>query len=166
MNVLGEVKLRLRRSALLALLPFCPTIAAAQTVSTPTLGAVNFGQIASLFTDLPSAQNLCAFGSVAGVRYSVLATGSGAGGAFMLTNGTSNLPYEVQWSQSGNATSGTDVKANVPLTGQNETGLLTVLGCALGIPTASLITIVRATSLQQATAGPYAGTLTIILTSQ
>ena len=49
---------------------------------------------------------------------------------------------------------------------QSNASLLSVLTCALGLRNATVIVIVRAVQLQQATAGGYTGTLSILLTAQ
>lgn len=148
----------------IATLPCAPVTAAAPI--SPTLQDILFGAVPSLSSDLIKSQNTCSFSGVAPITYAVGAGGSGSGGAFTLTNGTSTIPYEVQWAQGINASSGTALTANVALNGQVTPGLLSGLTCALGATNASLIIIVRATSLQQATAGTYAGTLTVLMAAQ
>ena len=138
----------------------------AQTVSSATFSPAAFGTPSSLASDLFNRQSICAFGSLLTQGYSVLATGSGSGGAFSLSNGTSVIPYELQWAQTGAASSGTDVQANVRLNGQHESGILAGVGCLLGAKTATSIIVIRSVSLLQATEGVYNGTLTIILTTQ
>lgn len=140
--------------------------AGAQALVAPSLANVAFGAVPSLYGDLTSAQNTCSFTGLGPVGYSVGAAGSGAGGAFTLTNGTSTLPYEVQWAQTANATSGSALVANTPLTGQTTAGLLNGLTCLLGVTNATLIVIVRAASLQRVTAGAYTGTLTVLMQAQ
>lgn len=135
-------------------------------VSSATFAPIAFGNVASLYSDLVNSQSICAFGSLLTQGYSVLASGSGDGGAFTITNGTSTIPYEVQWAQIGNASAGTLIQPNVSLPNQYEANLLQGVGCLLGAKSATSIVIVRASSLQQATAGTYNGVLTIILTTQ
>lgn len=132
----------------------------------PTLSNVAFGSVPSLYSDLTSAQNTCSFTGLLPINYSVTATGSGSGGAFAITNGTSAIPYEVQWAQTANATSGSNLTANAVLGGQTTAALLSGLTCLLGVTNATLIVIVRAASLQKATAGAYTGTLSLLLTAQ
>ncbi len=134
--------------------------------STATFAPAAFGTVALLSSDLFNRQSICAFGSLLTQGYSVLATGSGAGGAFTIASGSATIPYELQWAQTGGATSGTNVVANVSLPNQAESGILAGVGCAVGVTTATSIVIVRSSSLLQATAGSYSGTLTIILTTQ
>jgi hypothetical protein len=134
--------------------------------STASFSPAAFGALPSLQSDLFNRQSICAFGSLLTQGYSVLASGSGAGGAFTLTNGTSTIPYELQWAQTGGATTGTNVLANVPLPNQYESSLLQGVGCLLGATSATSILVIRSSSLLQATAGSYSGTLTIILTTQ
>jgi hypothetical protein len=139
--------------------------ASAQTVS-PSLANVAFGSVSNASSDLINRQNTCSFTGVLPVNYSVTATGNGAGSAFTITNGTSNIPYEVQWAQTANAATGTNLVAGQPLNGQQTAAILSGLTCLLGITNATLIVVVRGTSLAQATAGSYTGNLTVILTAQ
>jgi hypothetical protein len=138
----------------------------AAATSNVTFAPAAFGTISSLSGDLFNRQSVCAFGSLLTQGYSVLATGSGIGGAFTVANGSQTIPYEVQWAQSAGATSGTNVVANTSLPNQAESNILAGLGCILGLQTATSIVVVRSASLQQAVAGTYTGTLTIILTTQ
>jgi hypothetical protein len=156
----------LRRAvpALCAALLALPDAAGAATAN-PALNDFAFGNVASLNSDLTKSQSTCSFSGVTPMTYSVTASGTG-GGAFTVTNGTSTVPYEVQWAQMANAASGANLTPNVALANQSGGGLLTGLTCALGLLNATAIVIVRATSLQAATAGSYSGTLTLILSSQ
>jgi hypothetical protein len=158
---------RLRQVTLPAIAAlFCASGASAQTIVTPVLQNISFGAVPSLYSDLTSAQNTCSFTGLLPVTYNIVAGGSGTNGAFTLTNGKSTIPYEVQWAQTANATSGTPLTTNVVLSGQVTAALLSGLTCALGVANATLIVIVRSISLQQATAGAYTGTLTVLLAAQ
>jgi hypothetical protein len=135
--------------------------AAAQGVQVSGLSDVAFGMIGSFGTDLVRSQSICAFSGLLGGRYTVTASGSGAGGAFTLSNGVAVLPYEVQWSATAGQSAGTGLTANVPLGGQTM-----LLSCpVLQTSNTSLIVILRAASLSVATAGTYSGTLTVILSA-
>jgi hypothetical protein len=138
----------------------------AQAPVSPPLGGVAFGQVASITGDAINRQNTCSYGGLTPVIYSVTGTGSGPGSAFSMTNGTSILPYEVQWAQSANAASGSSLTAGRALLNQSNASLLSSLTCGLGLQNATLIVIVRAVSLQQATAGIYSGTLSLLLSVQ
>lgn len=148
----------IRRLVAAAMLAFAAP-ADAQGVQVGGLSDVAFGMVGSFGADLVRSQSICAFSGLLGGRYSVTAYGSGAGGAFTLSNGAAALPYEVQWNTSAGQSSGTPLTANVPLTGRTM-----LLGCSvLQITNASLIVILRAAQLSVATAGDYSGTLTVIL---
>lgn len=151
---------RLARAAALALA--AQTVpAAAQAVQVSGLSDVAFGTITGFGSDLVRSQSICAFSGLTGGRYTVTASGSGAGGAFTLANGTRTLPYEVQWNTAAGQSSGTGLTANVPLTGQTM-----LLSCpVLQATNTSLIVILRATSLRTATAGNFSGTLTVLLSA-
>jgi hypothetical protein len=146
---------RLAAAAMLAL----TAPAYAQGVQVTGLSDVAFGTIGSFGSDLVRSQSICAFSGLLGGRYSVTASGSGAGGAFTLSNGAAALPYEVQWNTTAGQSSGIGLTANVPLGGQTM-----LLSCpVLQTTNTSLIVILRAAQLHVATAGNYSGTLTVIL---
>lgn len=148
----------IRRFAAAAMLALTAP-AYAQGVQVSGLSDVAFGTIGNFGSDLVRSQSICAFSGLLGGRYSVTAFGSGAGGAFTLSNGAAALPYEVQWNTSAGQTSGTGLTANVPLAGQTM-----LLSCpVLQTTNTSLIVILRAAQLHVATAGNYSGTLTVIL---
>lgn len=152
------------RAALAALLvALCALLAPARVsaqVQITRLSDVAFGTITAVGVDQVQSQSVCAFSGLLGGRYTVTATGSGAGGAFTLGNGSALLPYEVQWNGSAaGQSSGTNLTPGSPLTGQTM-----LLSCPLTAATnASLIVLLRATALTTATAGNYTGTLTVIL---
>lgn len=146
---------RLAAAAMLALT--APSYA--QGVQVTGLSDVAFGTIGGFGSDLVRSQSICAFSGLLGGRYSVTASGSGAGGAFTLSNGAAALPYEVQWNTTAGQSSGIGLTANVPLSGQTM-----LLSCpVLQTTNTSLIVILRAAQLHVATAGNYSGTLTVIL---
>jgi hypothetical protein len=148
----------IRRFAAAAMLALTAP-AYAQGVQVSGLSDVGFGTIGNFGSDLIRSQSICAFSGLLGGRYSVTAFGSGAGGAFTLSNGAAALPYEVQWNTSAGQTTGTGLTANVPLAGQTM-----LLSCpVLQTTNTSLIVILRAAQLHVATAGNYSGTLTVIL---
>lgn len=133
--------------------------AAAQGVQISHLSDVSFGTIANVGVDQVQSQSVCAFSGLLGGRYSLTATGSGAGGAFTLANGSGVLAYEVQWNGTSGQSSGTNLVSGTSLTGQTM-----LLSCPLLQATnSSLIVILRGTALSVATAGNYGGTLTIML---
>lgn len=135
--------------------------AVAQGVQISNLSDLGFGLVTDVASDQVRAQSVCAFSGVLGGRYTVTAFGSGAGGAFTLSNGSATLPYEVQWSASAGQTSGTNLIAGSPLTGQTM-----LLSCpVLQSTNASLIVILRGIALSAARSGSYGGTLTIILSA-
>lgn len=128
------------------------------------LSDIAFGTLSNFATDSVQAQSVCAYSLGLLGAYHVTATGSGAGGAFTLDNGAgATLAYEVQWSDSAGRSSGTGLTSGTALTGQSS-GALTS-GCTLLGPatSASLIVVIRATTLSTATAGNYTGVLTIVV---
>ena len=138
-----------------------PSLAQAQSVRITGLSDMAFGALATTGADTQMNESLCADRELLNTAYSVTASGSGSGSAFTLTNGTTTLPYEVQWSATSGQTSGTNLRAGVALAGQNA-GLLCTL---LGSTDASLIVIIRGTQAAAARAGSYSGTLTILLSA-
>lgn len=125
------------------------------------LSDVGFGTISNIQSDQVRSQSVCAFSGLLGGGYNISASGSGSGGAFTLSNGSTTLPYEVQWSTTAGQTSGTALTAGATLSGQTM-----VLSCPVFQTTnASLIVILRGTALGSATAGNYNGSLTLILSA-
>jgi hypothetical protein len=144
-----------------ALLMALPSVAHAQSVRITGLTDMPFGSLPTTGVDQQMNESVCADRLLLNAGYSVTATGSGTGNAFTLSNGTTALPYEVQWSSSAGQTSGTNLNAGVTLTGQNASLVCTLLGSA----DASLIVLIRGTKIASAKAGSYSGTLTIILSA-
>lgn len=141
------------------------TPATAQNVRLTKLTDVNFGALTTTANDVWQAQDVCAFVQSLSGRYNIRATGSGTGGAFTLANGSSALPYEVQWNGSAGQTSGTNLTPGVALGGL--TAVTVNQSCTLLIASsASLIIMLRAAALSRATAGSYAGTLTLIIAAE
>lgn len=136
--------------------------AASNKVRVTNLTDVNFGMIANLGSDAIQGQSLCLFADTTTNGYTVTATGAGPGGAFQLASGLSSMPYEVEWSDTSGRSSGVQLDANVPLTGQ--TSAASQQTCNNGpATTASLIVVLRSTALSSATAGSYNGTLTLVV---
>lgn len=139
--------------------------AAAQRVRLTKLGDVTFGAVSTTASDLSNAQSVCVYVQSLSGRYNVRATGSGAAGAFTLAGSGAPMPYEVQWNGSANQTSGTALVAGQALTGL--TAVAVDETCTLLIAsTASLVVLLRAAALGQATAGSYTGTLTLIVAAE
>ena len=126
------------------------------------LSDVGFGTVANLGQDAVRNQSICLYADTPTNGYNVTGTGSGPGGSFQLSSGTASLPYEVQWNSSAGQSSGTQLNANVPLTGQSSAA--TQQTCNNGPATsASLVVVLRSTALSSATAGSYSGTLTLVV---
>ena len=137
----------------------------AQKVRITNLSDVNFGLISNLQADTRRAQNVCLFSQSSGNRYSITATGSGAGSSFALSNGSHALPYEVEWSDQSGQTSGTSLSPTVAATGR--TSAATHQTCNTGpSPSASLIVVLRSSALSQAREGNYSGTLTLVVAAE
>ncbi|MEI5688547.1 hypothetical protein [Sphingomonas kyungheensis] len=162
----------MRRRALALLAPvgaglaaFGASPAAAQQVQITRLGDYAFGLV-GVDQDISSSRSLCVSAANLTGRYSVTASGSGAGQAFTLAGAGAPLPFEAQWSGSAGQTSGTALVPGVALTGQTTTLLGLNLSCALGNDSASLTIVLRATALGRATAGAYSGTLTLLIAAE
>jgi hypothetical protein len=143
---------------LAAAVALCPAPAGAQKARIQDLSDVDFGTLTALTSDASRNQDLCLFSQTNG--YNIRAFGSGAGGAFTLSSGSSTLPYEVQWSASAGQTAGTMLTANNTLSGLISNAQQQ--GCNGG-PSASIIVLLRSASLSSATAGSYTGTLTLVV---
>ncbi|QNP44553.1 hypothetical protein H9L15_15770 (plasmid) [Sphingomonas daechungensis] len=139
-----------------------PSPAAAQRVRITKLSDVAFGSLTNLGVDAVRNQSVCVFSQAATRGYHVTATGSAPGGSFALLSGGNQLAYDVQWSPSAGQSSGTQLSPNVTLTGLTSTA--TQQSCNSGPATsASLIVVLRSTTLSNARAGSYAGTLTLVI---
>jgi hypothetical protein len=162
---------KLPRSVLLLLVgawvAALPAPAAAQEkfVKIGNLSDFNFGLVTNLSADRVLASSICVYSAKATPGYNVRASGSGEGRAFTLAGPGSTLGYEVQWSAQPGQTTGTRLSPNVVLSGLVTTA--TQANCNSGPPSsASLIVLLRATSLQAALSGSYTGTLTVIIGSE
>lgn len=139
-----------------------PAAAASNNVRITQLSDVTFGLITGTSADATRAQSLCVFSSSATNRYNVRAIGTGNGGAFTLSSGSSILPYDVEWSSASNQSSGTALSPNVALSGQVSQARQQT--CNSGpSSSASLIVIMRSSTLASAEAGSYIGGLTLVI---
>ena len=142
-----------------------PVPAAAQKVRITDLSDVNFGLISNLQADARQSQSICVFSQSSGSRYSVTATGSGSASSFALSNGSSSLAYDVEWSDQSGQTGGTTLAPNVATTGR--TSAATQQSCNSGPATsASLTIILRSSALTQAREGNYSGSLTLLVAAE
>lgn len=142
-----------------------PTPASAQKVRITNLSDVDFGLIANPQVESRRSQNICVYSNSAGNAYSVIASGSGPGASFALTNGPSSLAYDVEWSPQSGQISGTQLSANVALTGQTSASAHQF--CNSGPPTSASLTIVlRAAELSRAQEGNYSGSLTLLIAAE
>jgi hypothetical protein len=114
-------------------------------------------------TAASNAQNVCVWSNTATKGYSVTATGSGTAGAFTLTNGSTTVPYSVQWNESSAQTSGSALTSGTAGTGLNSTA--THNQCAAGpAASASLIVGIASADLSgMEAASNYTGTLTLVV---
>lgn len=144
------------------LLPPVPASAADKARITG-LSDVSFGTITSFAADSVRTQNICVYSKSSPLdNYRITASGSASGGTFALSSGSNTLPYEVQWSDTSGQTSGAQLSANVPLTGQHSSAEQD--DCSKGpATTASLIIVVRSAAVAGAISGSYTGSLTLVV---
>jgi hypothetical protein len=154
--------LRYFLAGLVALAAGLPSAALAQQVQISRLADRAFGTITALETDQRLSRNVCVYSSAAGGRYSITARGDGTGSAFTIASGIRTIPYQVEWAQISGQTTGTALTTGVALTGQTTAAVNS--GCTVApTRTATLIVILRGTSLASATAGTYSGVLTLVV---
>jgi hypothetical protein len=113
-----------------------------------------------------SAQDVCVWSNTATKGYTITATGNGTGSAFTLSNGTTTVPYSVEWAASSGQTSGTALTAGTASAGLTSTAVNQTCSSA---PAASATLLVKMTTanLGTMTAGSnYTGTLTLVVTPQ
>lgn len=164
-NTRAGVPRLMQSLAFLAVAIGLPQQAAAQKVRITNLSDVNFGLVSNLQADARRAQNVCLFSNSTGGRYSITASGSGSGSSFALSDGAHMLPYEVEWSDQSGQSSGTSLAPTVTSTGRVSAA--TQQTCNSGPATsASLIVILRASSLTQAREGNYSGSLTLLVAAE
>lgn len=142
-----------------------PSPASAQKVRITNLSDVDFGLIANPQAENRRSQSICVYSNSAGNAYSVIASGSGPGASFELANGSSSLAYDVEWSQQSGQISGTQLSANMALTGLTSAAAHQF--CNNGPPTSASLTIVlRGAQLSQAQEGNYSGSLTLLIAAE
>ena len=93
-------------------------------------------------------------------------TGSGSASAFTLSDGTTTVPYSVEWASSSGQTSGTALTAGTASPSLVSTA--TNQNCASG-PAASASLVVGITTANLSTmsdGSSYTGTLTLLVTPQ
>ena len=117
-------------------------------------------------TAASSAQNVCVWSNTATKAYTITATGSGAASAFTISDGTTAVPYSVEWSSSSGQTSGTALTTGAASASLTSTA--THQTCASGpAASASLVVGITTADLSTMSAGPsYTGTLTLLVTPQ
>lgn len=146
--------------ALLAILPESPALGADKARASGLTDA-NFGFLIST-SDQSLSQNICAYSSSATKGYSVVALGTGPGGAFELSSGSAQMQYEVLWADGANQVGGRSLASGVSENG--FTSSATQQFCNSGpIASASLTIVIRSLALESARAGSYSGTLQITL---
>ena len=92
---------------------------------------------------------------------SALTPSTGTGAQFELQSPSGNLPFEVQWADSANRTSGQQLVAGTARSGFVSTA--NNHSCNNSPAAASLIVLLRAFEIERATAGGYSGQLTLII---
>ncbi len=106
--------------------------------------------------DIVETSDACIYRNAAGGNYAITATGDGAGGAFTIGDGTTDIPYEVRWDGSATAmTSGTQLTG---LSGADETST----SCG-GTPNASVEVTILAADLLTVPQTTLDGTLTLVV---
>jgi len=142
---------------------------AANQVRISALSDVTFGTVPSVTSDTVRSQNICLYAKTPpNNSYRITASGSGSGGAFLLTSGSDVLPYDVQWADTSGQTTGNQLISNQPLTAQQSSvGAGDPGDCSKGpANSASLIIILRSAALAAAASGTYNGTLTLLVAAE
>lgn len=140
--------------------------AVSQSARISGLSDIDFGSITNTL-DRSSSQNVivCSYrNNPHRLPYAVTATGSGSGGAYLLSSGAATLPFDVQWSDTAGQTGGTMLQAGSPSSGFGNGA--TGFACPSQSVNASLTVTVRSADLATASAGTYAGTLQVTIVPQ
>jgi hypothetical protein len=113
-----------------------------------------------------SAQDVCVWSNTATKAYTLTATGNGASSAFTLSNGTTTVPYSVEWAATSGQSSGTALTAGTA-TAPPTSGAVNQTCSSAPAASATLLVKISTTDLGTMTAGSnYAGTLTLVVTPQ
>jgi len=113
-----------------------------------------------------SAEDVCVWSNTATKGYTITATGSGTGSAFTLSNGSSTVPYSVEWAATSGQTSGSGLTAGTA-SSSLTTGAVNQNCSSAPAATASLIVKMATADLGTMSAGSnYTGTLTLLVTPQ
>lgn len=146
---------------LCALALAAPAGAQSQRVRLTGLSDVAFGTL-GVGGDAVASQSVCAFSSTNTGGYTVTALSAGQGGAFELTSAVGALRFDMMWAGSPNQQLGT-LLGN----GQNSAPFYSLAShhsCNNGPATsASAIVRFRQNDIENAAAGGYSGTVTLIL---
>lgn len=156
-------RIRIRAVAAAGAIALAATHAgAADRVRITGLSDIGFGTLSNFAADAVRSDDICVFSNTSPERYRVTATGSGTGGAFLLSSGANTLAYDVQWNDNDGQVTGTQLLPNQPLASQSSNA--TQQRCNNGpAATASLIVILRSSALSAASSGTYSGTLTLLV---
>lgn len=139
------------------------TLSVAQRVRIGGLSDVSLAAVSPDET-ATAAQSVCVWSNTATRGYSVTASGSGGGGAFVLASGAQSTRYDVAWNGSAGQGSGTRLAPGSPLAGQTSSAITP--DCAAG-PSASLTVSVEASELRAAQAeATYLGTLNLLVSPE
>ena len=108
--------------------------------------------------NLTATDQVCVWEDSGNNRYRVTATGTGAGGAFTITGGTTALPYQVTWTSSNGTTQ--TLTANVQSVQFRASSFVNRCG---GGTNATLRIDIQQSDLLASEAATYTGTLTLLL---
>ena len=107
---------------------------------------------------ITATDQVCVWEDSGNDRYRVTATGTGTGGAFTITGGTTALPYQVTWTSSNGTTQ--TLTANVQSVQFRSSSFVNRCG---GGTNATIRIDISQSALLAAEAATYTGTLTLLL---
>jgi len=135
------------------------TIRVSDQVRISDLDPIDLGGFDGL-NDLSGVDRLCIYRNSGGTDYRIVASGDGAGGTFMLSNGVAELPYLVAYDD-GNGFVGLSTGLAAAMTGANQN----FVDCG-GLTNAEVRVTVSGSNMATAAPGVYAGTLTLLIEPQ
>lgn len=142
-----------------------PGDASAERIRVTGLRDADFGLVSTFGSDQRRSQNVCVYVTGSRQTYSIVALGDGSGGGFSLANGAAVLPFNVEWTATPGASSGTLLNPSTPLVNQYSSASNQT--CRSGpAASATLTVILRASDLAEARQGTYSGTLTLIVSAE
>lgn len=114
--------------------------------------------------DKSGDKDVCIFNNDASPVYSVTVSGTGAGTAFYLTDGTDNIPINLYWNDSTGTSGRVPLSRNVALTGQTGADITNDDCGGASNNNANISLVVESSEIAKVSAGSsYSASLTFLI---